>query len=144
MSIAIALSLMLQSASGVNPACEKLMQDFMLNEDAYGAIYDADQQYAISERRFAQVAGDSSIISRRLQRQRETEERYVTSGDRLVNLMSGHGCPLPDHVTSPDTFRPQRSACKAAKGRPNENDVCDYIGAALKSAMQQRPAMKRR
>ena len=63
--------------------------------------------------------------------------------------MSAQGCPLPDHVTNPKTFKNDREACEAAKGLPNEREVCDYLSRAVINALGQskpaaRPTLRKR
>lgn len=141
--IEIVLAVALQ-APVVETPCQKLTRDFASNEVTYSIIYDANQSLLAADQGFAAATGDHSGVSRRLASNAVTDEKFKADGDRIISLMAGHSCRLPDHVTSPQTYRADIAACVAAKGTAGKQTACDYIDRAVAlSAPVRAPVIRR-
>lgn len=126
--IALAVALQVPVAETV---CQKLTRDFASNEVTYSVIYDANQKLLAADQAFAAATGNHSGVTRRLASNAITDEKFKADGDRIISLMAGNGCRLPDHVTSPRTYRADIAACLAAKGTDGEQTACGYIDRAV-------------
>jgi hypothetical protein len=73
-------------------------------------------------------------------------QRAVSQGDRITNLMMGHGGPLPDHITSATTYQSDQAKCDAAQGTPNQKEACGFIERATSALRSKKgdQASKRR
>src|SRR5690348_9620577 len=84
-------------AAAQHPICVKLMRDFISNEVVFAPI-DGLNRGMLQ----AALMGGNRLSAERARRELEEERsRRLARGDRIVTLMTGHGCRLPDHVTSP-------------------------------------------
>ncbi|HEX8388155.1 MAG TPA: hypothetical protein VF636_03975, partial [Sphingomonas sp.] len=111
------------------------MKSFAENEVTFTVIDDANQSLLKADQDYARATGDWNGVSRRLRTIIESQEKFSQQGDRIVLLLTGQGCPLPDHVTSPTTFRADMQACNAAKGAPEETKACGFITRAVATTM---------
>lgn len=136
----------LQSQSGAISPCRKLMRDFAINEQNYTISHKIDGELLRSAQALSDVTRDRSHFREQLVQNGRRNQESLATGDRLVALMAGHGCPLPDHVTSPETFRADLAACEAAKDTANEQERCAYIdrAVALWSAVPPSQAVRHR
>jgi hypothetical protein len=115
--------------------CEKLLTDFAKNEVAFTIMDDLHQSMLKADETYAKATGDLNVVSRRLRTIADSHEKFSQNADRIVPLLTGQGCPLPDHVASPATFRADMQACSAAKGTPNETTACGYVARAVAATM---------
>lgn len=100
MSIILALALA-GGASSASPVCEQLQRDFDNNELVFGIIQQTNDGVKAAARTFANATGDRTSL-REAERTIEADNaKFIAKGDRIVALMAGHRCPLPDHVTRP-------------------------------------------
>lgn len=143
MSIALAMLIAVQATPSASPACTRLMVEFFGNEDTFGVIDDVNQALLQADTDAAKATGDWASVARRRASNRAEAEDFRRSGDRIVALMAGQHCRLPDHVTSPSTFREARKVCEAAKGTPQESHACDYVLLAVQRALPQPAPPKR-
>ncbi|MDR3570635.1 MAG: hypothetical protein P4L81_00320 [Candidatus Pacebacteria bacterium] len=104
----------------------------------FTVIDDADQTMLKADQNYANATGDRNVVSRRLRTIADFHETFSQTGDRIISLLTGQGCPLPDHVASPTTFRSDVQECRAAKGTPDETTACGFIARAVASTMATR------
>ena len=130
--------LAIQASTQTISPCEKLLGAFASNEVTYTMIDDTNQSLLASEKKFAEATKDFSLWESRLREMAADREEFSKKGDRLVTLLSGHGCPLPDHVASPETFRADLRSCEAAKGTEGETKACDYIARTVAASMAEK------
>lgn len=142
MPITLFVALAMQASAPTSSPCEKLLRSFAENEVTFTVIDDANQALLKADQNYANATGDLNVVSRRLQTIAESRKEFAEKGDRIIPLLTGQGCPLPDHVASPATFRAQVQACAAAKGTQDEAQACGYIARAVAAtmAMQKKPA----
>lgn len=143
------LMLALSATVSQQATCRKLMLDFARNEAAFNIIDTMNGRLVESARRFADATQDRSGLEKQERDRRDSAQNFLTAGDRIVALMTGQSCPLPDHVTSPSTFRKETDDCDAARGSPNEGEACSFVERAVDRWMPQRsiakaPAKRRR
>lgn len=107
--------------------CAKLSRDFTGNEVAYSISRRLEERLAESGHAYARATGDRSQADLYEDRIAKTDVEYRAKGDRLITLMIGHKCELPDHVTSHLTYRKRLDDCSAARGKPEESKACEPI-----------------
>lgn len=136
------LMLALSAAVSQQATCRKLMFDFANNEAAFNVIDRLNERLVESARRFAEATQDRSGLEKQERDRRDSAQNFLTTGDRIVALMIGQNCPLPDHVTSASTFQKEMDGCDAAKGSPNEREACSFVERAVDRWMPQQSVAK--
>lgn len=131
MPLTLVAVLALQASASTTSPCEKLLTDFAKNEVAFTIIDNAHQAMLKADQSYAAATGDLNVVSRRLRTIADSHKEFADKGNRIIPLLTGQGCPLPDHVTSPETFRSDVQACAAAKGTPDETTACGYVARAV-------------
>ena len=145
MPFTLVAALAIQASAPMPSPCEKLLRSFAENEVAFTIIDDANQSMLKADQTYANATGDLNVVSRRLRAIADSHEKFSQNGDRIVPLLAGQGCPLPDHVASPTTFRADLQACTTAKGTSNEANACGYVARAVAATMARaRPAVPAR
>lgn len=138
MPFTLVAALAMQASAPTPSPCEKLLRSFAENEVTFTVIDNANQAMLKADQNYANATGDLNVVSRRLRTIADTNEKFLQNGDRIVPLLVGQGCPVPDHVASPNTFRADVQACTAAKGTPDEAQACGYIARAVAVTMATR------
>lgn len=128
---------LLTAAQALTPeaaACQNLMRQFIENEKAFTIVFDLHRSTEAASWKYAEATGDYAKVQPELRRNRESEAEFVADGDRLTALMAARHCPLPDHVTSPATFRAEMNACTDAKRASSGIGDCGITDRALERA----------
>jgi len=137
--IAVALQ-----SSAISLPCDNLMREFIRSEYTYGVLADAYEMTTAAGLRYGQATKDWSDYSREAKKQAALREEYEQKADRMVALLSGNHCPMPDHTISPETYRAERKTCIAQR-QANPASSCNYEQPALeKWIAASRPAPSRR
>ena len=145
MSILPAIAILLQTAPRPVSPCEKLLTQFYDNEDSFAFVHGLNEQSIAGARKFATATGDTSSLSKELRDSEAMDERVRTQGDRILSSLTANKCPVPDHVTSPYTFKRENEACQAAHGTSTEASACDYVARAVKATLAPvRPTVSKR
>lgn len=146
MPFTLVAALAMQASAPTPSPCEKLLRSFAENEVTFTVIDNANQAMLKADQNYANATSDLNIVPRRLRSITEENEKFLQNGDRIIPLLVAQGCPVPDHVASPNTFRRDVQACSAAKGTPDEGQACSYIARAVAATMATRakPAMTTR
>lgn len=86
--------------------CEQLQRDFDNNELVFGIIRKTNDGVTAAARTFANATGNRTSLLEAQRKSKADDAEFMAKGDRIVTLMAGHRCPLPDHVTRPKSPAP--------------------------------------
>lgn len=135
MQLSIALLALFQSPQ-TETACTKLLTDFYKNEVSYTTSQHFNDQIIQIDREFGDKTGDYSGMNNSIANRRKQDERSLRQGDRIIALLSGQKCPLPDHVTSDLTFSAELKACEAARLSVLELSTCDFVSRKVAASFK--------
>lgn len=114
------INLLLAAAiASSSPTCVKLSKDFENNERGYATTRQLYKRWYDIEQTAYLMAPDAAglrDIAAAKARLDATDKDYLDSGDRIITLMTGHKCPLPDHVTSWTTYSPSEASQSRSSG----------------------------
>ena len=142
MPFTLVAALAMQASVSMSTPCEKLLTEFARNEVTFTVIDNANQSLLKADQTYANATGDLNVVSRRLRTIADSQKEFADKGDRIIPLLVGQGCPLPDHAASPATFRRDVEICTAAKGTPDEVEACGYIARAVAATMARQTKSK--
>ena len=100
-----------------SPGCTKLSADFEANEKSMATLHEIGMIVANSSLSSYEALGDRKYFTAYQQAFRDvqqTDQGYEAKGNAITQLMIGHKCKLPDHITGSKNPTPQNQSRSAA------------------------------
>jgi hypothetical protein len=105
----VGLSIVFLLADGVaqpTETCSRLAGEFEQTERSMAFTHDLNQRKYEIERDYARNLGVGTTRDMLEARQEleDDDREYLEKGDRIIELMKGHACSLPNHIMSWQTY----------------------------------------